>query len=289
MDYLYFPGCTLYTKAKNFDQTARECSLSLGFELKELKNWTCCGATFPLATDNIMALLPPARILANAREEGTALTTLCAICFNVIKRTNRLIRDDGEKRDKINAFMEKSYQGDLRILHYLEILKKDIGFSRLKEKVKRPLTGLKAAAYYGCMLLRPFDEMEFDDKERPKIFEEFLEALGAVPVPFPLKIECCGSFQSVGAPEVATECAYKILGSATRNGAEILVSTCPMCTFNIDHKQEDIKAKYLGFKEVPVLYFTQLLGIAMGLDPEKLGFERNAVDPVPLLRGKGLL
>jgi heterodisulfide reductase subunit B len=289
MDYLYFPGCTLYTKAKNLDQTARDCSLLLGFELRELKNWTCCGAAFPLATDNIMALLPPARILANAREEGAALTTLCAVCFNVIKRTNRLIRDDVEKRDKINTFMEKNYQGDLQILHYLEILKKDIGFSQLKEKVKRPLTGLRAAAYYGCMLLRPFDEMEFDDKERPTIFEEFLEALGAEATPFPLKIECCGSFQSVGAPEVATECAYKILGSAIKNGAEVLVSTCPMCTFNIDHKQEDIKAKYLGFKEVPVLYFTQLLGIAMGLDCEKLGFERNAVNPLPLLKEKGLL
>ena len=157
MDYLYFPGCTLYTKAKNFDLTARDCSRLLGFELKELKTWTCCGATFPLATDNIMALLPPARILANAREEGTTLTTLCAVCFNVIKRTNRLIQRDGEKRDKINNFMEKNYQGDLRILHYLEILKKEIGFSQLKEKVKKPLSGLKAAAYYGCMLLRPFD------------------------------------------------------------------------------------------------------------------------------------
>jgi heterodisulfide reductase subunit B len=107
MDYLYFPGCTLYTKAKNFDQTARECSRRLGFELKELPNWTCCGATFPLATDNIMALLPPTRILANAKEQGSTLTTLCAICFNVIKRTNRLIQENAEKRDKINNFIEK--------------------------------------------------------------------------------------------------------------------------------------------------------------------------------------
>jgi len=289
MDYLYFPGCTLYTKAKNLDQTARDCSLLLGFELKEIENWTCCGATFPLAKDNVMAFLPPARILANAREKGTALTTLCAICFNVIKRTNRLIREDNDKRDKINNFLEKNYQGDLRIVHYLEILKKDVGFVHLKERLKKPLANLRAAAYYGCMLLRPFGEMEFDDKERPTIFEEFLESLGATAVHFPLKIECCGSFQSVGAPEVATECAYRILGSAIKNGAELLVSTCPMCTFNIDHKQEDIKAKYLDFKEVPVFYFTQLLGIAMGLDPQRLGFERNAVNPLPLLKEKGLL
>jgi heterodisulfide reductase subunit B len=289
MDYLYFPGCTLYTKAKNFDQTARNCSLLLGFELQEMKNWTCCGATFPLSTDNIMALLPPARILAKAREEGNVLTTLCAICFNVIKRTNRLIQGDREKRDKINSFIEMNYQGDLRVLHYLEILKQEVGFPQLKEKVMKPLAGLKTAAYYGCMLLRPFDEMAFDDKERPTIFEEFLETLGAKAVDFPYKIECCGSFQSVGSPDVATECAYKILGSAIKNGAEAVVSTCPMCTFNIDHKQSDIKQKYSNFKTIPVLYFTQLLGIAMGLDYQTLGFEQNAVDPLPLLKGKGLL
>jgi heterodisulfide reductase subunit B2 len=289
MDYLYFPGCTLNTKAKNFDRTARSCSSLLGFELKELPNWTCCGATFPLAMDNLMALLPPSRILANAREEGTTLTTLCAVCFNVIKRTNRLMQDDHEKREKINNFIEKKYEGDLRIVHYLEILKQDIGFSLVKEKVKKSLGGLKTAAYYGCMLLRPFKEMAFDDKERPTIFEEFLEALGAKAIEFPYKTECCGSFQSVGSPDVATECARKILDSAIKSGAEAVVSTCPMCTFNIDHKQADIKKKYLDFKEIPVLYFTQLLGLAMGLDYKTLGVEQNFVDPTPLLSGKGLL
>jgi heterodisulfide reductase subunit B len=236
-----------------------------------------------------MALLPPSRILATAREEGTALTTLCAICFNVIKRTNRLIQGDGEKKDKINNFIEKNYQGDLQVLHYLEILKQDIGFPQLKEKVKKPLAGVKAAAYYGCMLLRPFKEMGFDDKEKPTLFEEFLEALGAKAIEFPYKIECCGSFQSVGSPDVATECAYKILGSAVKNGAEAMVSTCPMCTFNIDHKQSDIKQKHSDFKPIPVFYFTQLLGMAMGLDPQTLGFEQNAVDPLPFLTEKGLL
>jgi heterodisulfide reductase subunit B len=289
MDYLYFPGCTLYTKAKNFDQTARNCSRLLGFELKELPNWTCCGATFPLATDNIMALLPPVRILAMAREQGSILTTLCAVCFNVIKRANYLIQVDGEKREKINNFIEKNYQGDLQVLHYLELLKRQIGFDQLKERVKKPLEGLNAAAYYGCMLLRPFKEMGFDDREKPTLFEDFLEALGAKAVEFPYKIECCGSFQSVGSPDVATECAYRILGSAIKNGAEALVSTCPMCTFNLDHKQSDIKQKYLDFKPVPVFYFTQLLGIAMDLDHRALGFEQNAVDPLPLLKQKGLI
>lgn len=289
MDYLYFPGCTLHTKAKNFDQTARDCSLLLGFKLKELSRWTCCGATFPLATDNLISLLGPSRILAEAREEGEVLTTLCAVCFNVIKRTNHLIQKDKEKREKINLFIEKNYQGDLQVLHFLEILKKEIGFSQLKEKVKRPLTGLKIAAYYGCMLLRPFDEMKFDDKESPTLFEEFLEVLGAQAIDYPYKIECCGSFQSVGSPNVAIECAYKILNSAIRKGAEAMASTCPMCTFNIDHQQKGIKEKYLDFHPIPVFYFTQLLGMAMGLDGQTLGFEQNSVDPFPLLKGKDLL
>lgn len=289
MNYLYFPGCTLYTKAKNFDQTARNCSLLIGFELVELPNWTCCGATFPLATDNLMALLPPARILARAKEHGEILTTLCAICFNVIKRTNHLIQRDEERREKINQFIEMNYQGDLRVLHYLEILKHEIGFSAIKEKVKNPLNGLQAAPYYGCMLLRPFEEMGFDDKERPTLFEEFLESMGAKPIDFPYKIECCGSFQSVGSPEVATECAYRILTSAIKQGAEVVVSTCPLCTFNLDQKQSDILKVHLDFKPIPVLYFTQLLGIAMGLNPQSLGFEQNGVDPIPFLKRKGLV
>jgi heterodisulfide reductase subunit B len=200
-----------------------------------------------------------------------------------------LLQKDAEKRDKINNFIEKNYQGDLRVLHYLELLKQEIGFSRVKERIKKQLLGLKAAAYYGCMLLRPFEEMEFDDKERPTIFEELLATLGAEAIDFPFKIECCGSFQSVGSPEVATGCAYKILYSAIRRGAEVVVTTCPMCAFNLDHKQVEIKQKYLYFHEIPVLYFTQLLGLVMGLDYRALGFEQNAVDPLPLLEKKGLL
>lgn len=289
MEYLYFPGCTLYTKAKNFDQTARICSTLLGFELKELSNWTCCGATFPLATDNLMALLPPSRILARARQEGTVLTTLCSVCFNVIKRTNKLIQKDEEKREKINNFIEMDYKGDLEVLHYLEVLRRGIGFSEIKKKVSKPLNGIKLAAYYGCMILRPFDEIGFDDKERPKIFEEFLDLLEATPIDFPYKIECCGSFQSVGSPDIATECSHKILASAIKNGAEAIVSTCPMCTFNLDHKQSEIKQKHLDFKSIPVFYFTQLLGISLGLDHRTLGFDLNAVDPLKILEKKGLI
>ena len=289
MEYLYFPGCTLYTKAKNLDVAARECARVVGFELHELPNWTCCGAAFPLATDNIMALLPPSRILANAMKEGENLTTLCSVCFNVLRRTLHLLESDPEKRDKIFDFIEMEYRDGLRFRHYLEILRDEIGFGKVKENAKRDLKGLRVAPFYGCMLLRPFEEMRFDDKENPTILESFLESIGCEPVDFPYKIECCGSFQSVGAPEVAIECGYAILKSALKNGAEAMVSTCPLCQFNLDTKQREIREKYPDFPGLPVLYFSQLMGLSFDLSMEILDFQRNDVDPIPLLGGKGLL
>jgi heterodisulfide reductase subunit B len=289
MHYLYFPGCTLYTKAKNLDTAARECARVVGLELRELPNWTCCGATFPLATDNVMALLPPSRILANAMQEGGGLTTLCSVCFNVLRRTLHLLESDAEKRGKIFDFIEMEYRAGLRLPHYLQILRDEIGFEKVKGSVKRDLKGLRAAPFYGCMLLRPFEEMQFDDKENPTIFEDFLRSIGCEPVHFPYKIECCGSFQSVGAPDVATECGAAILRSAIKNGAEIVVTTCPLCQFNLDTKQKDIREKYPDFKSVPVLYFSQLMGLSFDLPVETLDFQRNDVDPLPFLEGRGVL
>lgn len=289
MDYLYFPGCTLYTKAKNLDTAARESAKIIGFELHELSDWTCCGAAFPLATDNIMALLPPSRILAKAMKEGGELTTLCSVCFNVLRRTLHLLNSDPEKREKIFDFIEMEYHDGLHLPHYLEILRDEIGFENVKKKVTRDLKGLKVAPFYGCMLLRPFEEMKFDDKENPTIFEDFVESIGCEAVDFPYKIECCGSFQSVGAPEVATECGYAILSSAIKNGAEAVTTTCPLCQYNLDTKQREIKEKYPDFQGLPVLYFSQLMGFSFDLSMEVLDFQRNDVDPLPLLKGKGLL
>ncbi len=268
---------------------ARECAGIVGFELHELVDWTCCGATFPLATDNLMALLPPSRILGKAMGEDGNLTTLCSVCFNVLRRTLHLLGADPEKREKIFDFIEMEYREGLHVPHYLEILRDEIGFENVKGKVRRDLKGLKVAPFYGCMLLRPFDELRFDDKEHPKIFEGFLESIGCEPIDFPYKIECCGSFQSVGAPDVATECGYAILRSAIRNGAEAMTTTCPLCQYNLDAKQREIREKHPDFPGLPVLYFSQLMGLAFDLPLEILDFQRNDVDPLPLLHGGGLL
>jgi heterodisulfide reductase subunit B len=290
MRYSYFPGCTLYTKAKKLDDAGRECSLKLGFELDELPDWTCCGATFPLVNDQHMLMSGPTRILADTKERGdNKLVALCSVCYNVLKRTNQVMLNDEERRAKITDFIERDYHGEVEVLHYLQVLRDEIGFEALKEKVVKPLDGLKVACYYGCLLLRPVKEIGLDRMENPSIFEDFIRALGAEPVDFPFKIECCGAFQAVNSMVTATRCSREILNNAVHNGADLVITTCPLCQFNLDDRQPEILKDDPGFTTIPVFYFTQLLAVALGLDPGELGFERNFINPLDLLREKGLV
>lgn len=279
----YFPGCTLYTKGKGFDASGRASAKALGFELVELPEWNCCGATFPLATDNLMSFVAPTRVLVNAKKEGSKLVTLCSICYNVLKRTNRLLREDEEKREKINLFIEEEYAGEVEVIHLLELLRQEIGFEALSERVRNKLEGLTVAPYYGCLLLRPFDEIGLDDPEEPTILDDLLRSLGCQVANFPHKTECCGSYLVMSSTQVSTELSYAILSSASRHGAEAVVTSCPLCQFNLDHRQAEMSRKYSGFVPIPILYFTQLLGIALGLDSVDYGFEKHYVDPRPLL------
>ena len=290
MKYPYFPGCTLYTKAKKLDDAGRECSRRLGFELDELPDWTCCGATFPLVNDYHIAMSGPTRILADTKDQGgDKLVTLCSVCFNVLKRTNHVMRTDEERRAKITDFIERDYHGETEVLHYLQVLRDEIGFDQLKEKVGRPLEGLKVACYYGCLLLRPVKEIGLDNMENPTIFEDFIRALGAEPVEFPFKIECCGAFQTVHSMDVATRCSRDILNSARNNGADLVTTTCPLCQFNLDDRQPEIQKSESDFATIPVVYFTQLLALALEMSAADLGFERNLIDPLPVLQAKGVV
>lgn len=290
MKYPYFPGCTLYTKAKKLDDAGRECSRRLGFELDELPDWTCCGATFPLVNDHHIVMSGPTRILADTKDQGgDKLVTLCSVCFNVLKRTNHVMRTDEERRAKITDFIERDYHGETEVMHYLQVLRDEIGFDTLKEKVGKPLEGLKVACYYGCLLLRPVKEIGLDKMENPTIFEDFVRALGAEPVEFPFKIECCGAFQTVHSMDVATRCSRDILNSARNNGADLVITTCPLCQFNLDDRQPEIQKTNADFSTIPVLYFTQLLALALEMSAAELGFERNQIDPMPVLRAKNIV
>ena len=291
MELSYFPGCTLKTNARNFEDSAIASLAALGVNLVELPRWNCCGVTYSLADDDLMRQVAPIRDLIRVKEQGySKVVNLCAFCFNTLKNANLLIRTDEEKRDTINRFMDEEvdYYGEVEVVHGLEVLRDDIGWEKISEKVKVPLKGLKLAPYYGCMLLRP-KEIAIDNSERPRILHRLLGALGAEVVDFPFSIECCGSFQTVGNPEFALESSWNILSSALRWGADALVLSCPLCDFNLGQKQRALMKKYPEFKGIPIFYFTQLLALSLGLDPKVCRFELNYGGAEALLESKGLL
>jgi heterodisulfide reductase subunit B len=285
MNIIYYPGCTLNTKAKNLGDLGVASAEKLGLNLKELEEWTCCQAAFPLASDNIMGLISPSRIIINAEKEGSVLTTLCSFCYNVLKRTNHVLKNDPVKRAKICEFLEEEYKGDIEVLHFLEVIKDSVGFDSLKKKVTMKLEDLSVVPYYGCQMLRPESVIKMDDAEKPQILDDFLRSLGCKVIDFPFKVECCGSYQIVNedVKDAVLSCSHNILKSAVARGAQAIALSCPVCYFNLDKKQHEILSKYGDFKEIPVLYFTELLGLALEVDPKLFDFSKHAVDPRPLL------
>jgi len=283
--YTYYPGCTLYTKARNLDLCARKAAEKVGFELVEMPSWNCCGAIYNAASDDLAAQVGPLRNLAKASQLGDKLVTLCAACHNVLKRVaDRLSQPGNEvERDRLVAFVDEKFDRPVRVLHYLEVLKNEIGWDKVKEKVTKPLAGLKVASYYGCLMVRPKDVLEFDDPENPQVMDDLMRVLGAVPTRFDFKAECCGGYLVVNRRDVAKSASKKILDNAKVWGAEAIVTTCPLCQYNLD------KLRVMTDGSIPVFYFTQLLGVAVGLTQDELGLEHNAGDPAGFLKSKGLL
>ncbi len=283
MKYSYFPGCTLHEQSKSFNQSTLASSSALGIELEELKDWYCCGAVFPLRADDIMSLLSPVRTLIGAKKEGKDLVTLCAACYQVLKRTNYLILEDREKREKINNYLEEDYKGDVKVLHLLEVLRDNLGWLGLREKVSHPLSGLKVAPYYGCLLLRPAKEMTFDHPENPTIFEDFLKSLGCDVPDFPYKTECCGAYLGATAKDVVSQTVYNILHGAQKRKIGALIVSCPLCHYNLDFYQGELMKEKSELTPIPIFYFTQLLALALGLSTEVCHFEEHRIDPLPFL------
>ena len=289
--YTYYPGCALFTKARNLDQCARISAEKLGFKLNEMPTWNCCGAIFSTVSDDLASQVGPIRNLALASQQGDSLVTLCAACFNVLKRSRNWITAPGNEktRDRFLNFLEEKFDPSLRVLHYLEVLKNDIGFPAVKEKVVKSLAGLKVGSYYGCLMVRPEADMQFDSVDNPMIMDDLMTALGATPVNFPFKTECCGGYLLVNNQEASLKCAERVISSLVAAGAEAVVTTCPLCQYNVDNQQRLLAERVAGYKKLPVFYFTQLLGLALGLEGEVLNLDSLYVDPKPLLKARGLV
>lgn len=259
MIFSYYPGCTLKTKAKDLDAYARRSAEALGVTMEELENWQCCGAVYPMAQDEIATKLSAVRALAAARDRGQELLTLCSACHHVLKRVNDDMKNNDDIRFKANNYLklDQPYAGETQVVHYLEMLRDTVGFDALKKAVVNPLKGRKIAAFYGCLLLRPSGVMAFDNPENPTIIEDFIKAIGATPVLFPYRNECCGAYVAMEDKEQARKQVEKIMASAAEKGAEEIITACPLCMYNLDANATEHK--------LPVHYFTELLAEALGV------------------------
>jgi len=283
----YYPGCTLKTKAANLEQAAMAALDHLGIEFTELSRWNCCGAVFSLADDDLIHQVAPVRNLIRAAQQGCdTVVTICSQCYNTLARANKLVRDDAEKRDTLNRFMreEPDYDGGVEVVHYLSLLRDRVGWDKLRQAVTNPLTGLKVAPFYGCTLVRPEDVAI--DAVDDEILEGFIAALGAEPASFTASRECCGSYQMLAHPEEGMARAAKVIAAANRSAADALILSCPLCEYNLGTRQGDVVAAHGGLEQVPTFYFTQLLGVALGLDPDLCRLDLNGPAARTLLTEK---
>ncbi|MBE5737184.1 MAG: disulfide reductase [Clostridiales bacterium] len=257
MKVSYFPGCTLKTKAKDLDLYARKCAEVLGVTLEEIENWQCCGGVFTTSNDELATKLSSVRALSEANKKGQPLVSVCSACHNVLKQTNQMMKDDTiPAANHVNNYIAPdSYNGETEVIHYLELLRDKIGFDKIKEKVVNPLTGKKVAAYYGCLLLRPGKVMAMDDVENPTIMEDLIRALGAEPVIYAYRNECCGGYITLESKELAKAKSQKVTSNAADKGAEVIVTACPLCLYNLKKNGSP----------VPVVYITELLAEALGV------------------------
>ena len=258
MKYSYYPGCTLKNKARDLDAYARASAEALGFEMEEIEDWQCCGGVYPLGSDEIATKLASIRALQAAKEKGQELITVCSACHHVLKRVNDDMKHVEDIQTRANNYLklEEPYKGETNVLHYLEVLRDRVGFDVIKEKVTHPLTGKKIGAYYGCLLLRPGKVLEFDNPENPKIMEDFIRAIGAEPVIYSQRNECCGGYQTLNDKEIAKSRSEAVVSSAVNKGADCMITACPLCRYNLEAN---------AVTELPVIYFTELLAEALGV------------------------
>ena len=283
--YTYFPGCSASEGgAKAYNWSTLAVSKMLDVDLAELEDWNCCGSTPSGAMDELGAYCMAARDLALAEKKGLDMVTPCSACYVIFNRTNTYLNGYPRFKARVNEALAAGsleYRGTLKVRHMLDVLTNDVGYNAIKSKVQKSLSGLKVAPYYGCQVVRP--NFGFDHPENPQSLDKLVATLGAEPVSFPLKARCCGGSLIISEEDLALDLIHKILESAASNGAECLVSVCPLCQTNLDVYQSRVNKKYKTKYNLPVLFFTQLMGIAFGIDDKTLGLNTNVVSPSGVL------
>jgi heterodisulfide reductase subunit B len=284
MKYAFYPGCSLESTSWDFAHSTRAVCAALDIELEEIEGWTCCGSTPAHASNRTLALALPVLNLQKASQSGAPVMAACASCYARLRLANHKVATSEIERSRAERVTGAPYDGHVRIQHLLDVLVNEYGPKRLRERIKHPLSGLKLACYYGCLLSRPPEVVAFDDPEHPSCMETALEAAGATTVSWPLRTECCGAGLSLTHTDVVCRLAHRLVSAAKSAGADVIAVACPMCQTNLEMRQGD-SAKVQGEPApVPVAYVTQLLGIALGIAPRKLGLRALGVSPLPLLQ-----
>jgi len=283
--YAYFPGCSLEKIAHSYHASAMETSRALGVELRELDDWNCCGATAYFHVDELLAYTLCARNLAMAEKEKLPLVAPCSGCYKNLYFTRDHLRHDADLAEHINEALAEDnlkFAGDSAVHHLIEVFVNDVGLAEVKAKVKNPLKGLRVAAYYGCQILRPRKAKE--DVEQPKFFEELVAACGAEPVQYPLRMTCCGGALIITNREAALSLVRNLLESAIRSRAAVIVTACPLCQVNLECYQKQVNKEFGTEFHMPVMYFTQLMGLALGIAPKRLGLGSELVAVMPAIK-----
>ena len=282
MKVSYYPGCSLHGTAKEYDQSVRAVSRALGIELKEVDDWSCCGATSAHSTNFKLSVALPARNLIAAEKDALDVMVPCAACFNRFKTAEHQLKADKALRNEIEGIVGGKYHGGIAIRNPIDIIYKEIGLDALSGKIKKSLKGLKPVSYYGCLLLRPPEVCEFDNYENPVILDKILNTLGADARLWSYKTDCCGGSLTISKTDIVMKMVNKLMTMAREAGANCVVTACPVCMANLDMRaSENLR--------LPVFYFTELIALALGLQGPETWFKLHNVDPRPLMKSLALI
>jgi heterodisulfide reductase subunit B2 len=283
-EYAYFPGCSLEKMASSYHQSAMETTKKLGIKLKELEDWNCCGATTYFYIDELLAYTLCARNLAIAEKTGLDVVAPCSACYKNMYFTAAHLKKDPDLAEHVNFALEEDdlhFNGNVKIKHLIEVFANDVSTEEIQSKVSHPLEGIRVAPYYGCQIVRPQKEKE--NVEQPQFFENILSAIGATPVNYPLKMRCCGGSLILSSRTAALSMVRNLLQSAVASQASVIATACPMCQVNLEVYQQQVNLEFGTNFSFPVMYFTQLIGLAFGIKPKKLGIGKEFVSFAPSL------
>jgi heterodisulfide reductase subunit B len=292
MIYGYYPGCSLHATAKEYDMATRVVCKAIGISLNEVDDWVCCGATPAHTTSEELGIALPMVTVASATKQGlSSIIAPCAACYNRLKSAIYAINNSVHTQQRISEVIGDKLNGEIeiKIMHPLEFLRVEYGYKKIKELVKRPLTELKVACYYGCLLVRPPKVVNFDDAEDPTSMDNLIQAIGGTSVTWSHKTECCGASHAIPQPDIVLELTHSIFNSARSAGADCIAVGCPLCHANLDMRMGQVNKRFGTDFNIPILYITQLLGISMDIPFTELGIKSHLVSPIKMLKARKLI